>query len=138
MRKKWLSSLGGKAAEYAFASECSKRELMVNFPSTDLAPFDFIVHNGNSCALVQVKSTKKKRKGESAYEIHTNTGQAGHKYEDDDFDFLVAVISSTSPCYYIIPRKAFDTTSIRLYPDGTKGKFEQYKEAWHLLKDFGT
>ena len=62
-------------------------------------------------------------------------------YTADQIDFIVAFVAPHD-AWYVIPLDAIRGRKfIRLYPGGTTrsdaGRFEPYREAWHLLKDGG-
>jgi hypothetical protein len=59
-------------------------------------------------------------------------------YTPDEVDFMVAFLAPCD-CWYIIPIQNLPRRrAICLYPNGTRihagGLYEQYREAWHLLK----
>jgi len=60
-------------------------------------------------------------------------------YTADDIDFIAAFIAKHD-AWYLIPLESLgNRQNIRVYPSGQKanrgGRFEQYREAWHLLKE---
>jgi len=64
--------------------------------------------------------------------------RGGHaSYPPGSFDFLAAY-AAVDDTWYIIPEAAIEgKTSVTLYPKNkpAHAKFEEYKEAWHLLKE---
>ena len=58
----------------------------------------------------------------------------------EEIDFIAAYIARYD-AWYLIPLELLGRLkNIRLYPSGRKlkrrgGRYEQYREAWHLLKD---
>ena len=60
-------------------------------------------------------------------------------YTADQIDFIAAFIAKHD-AWYLIPLESLGSRqNIRLYPSGQKanrgGGFEQYREAWNLLKN---
>jgi hypothetical protein len=122
-----------KAAELGF--KLSK-------PWGDSAPYDVGVEHGGHYIRVQVKSTISRDRTvweqykEKVYSIKVRR-TAGKRYRRSDFDFL-AVYVVPEDLWYIIPAKvALQLKWMRLNPANKRNRRAQYKEAWHLLRDFG-
>jgi hypothetical protein len=57
-------------------------------------------------------------------------------YKADDIDFLVAYIVPQDVWYVIPVNRITSTSTLSLYPSGCRkggGRFECYREAWHLM-----
>jgi hypothetical protein len=80
---------------------------------------------------VQVKSTVAEL--EDGYRC---TVRGGHKaYRVGSFDFLAAYVVPDDAWYIIPARLIRRKESLTLYPKSKTAKYEQYREAWHLLKE---
>jgi hypothetical protein len=77
--------------------------------------------------------------------LQVAVGRGTHKhvthYTIDEIDVLAAFIAQLDIWYLIPVEKLGHRRLIFLYPQGRKmpfgGIYEQYREAWHLLKDEG-
>lgn len=59
------------------------------------------------------------------------------RYVQSDFDIL-AVYVIPKDIWYIIPSEvATKKIAIRVRPGNDRNQYEQYREAWHLLRDYG-
>jgi len=70
------------------------------------------------------------------YRIKTSggTGRNRHTpYSASEIDFLVAYIFSED-LWYVFPASVVASqTTVCLWPGSKKSRFEQYREAWHLM-----
>ena len=129
-----MSTRQGSIAEKEFELTCLKRSMPVFVPAVDINGIDFIVQtNSKKLLSIQIKSTFKKDSSRNSYKVNVVRGFDGRKYEQGDFDYLVIYIFDIST-YYIIPQKIITAKTIRLNPDSNRGKYNIYKEAWHLFK----
>lgn len=112
---------------------------MVAKPWGDSERYDFIIacpnHSPEFFWRVQVKCTEIIRAG--AYEVRAayTIGKGRATYTSDDIDFLVAHVVPRN-IWYVLPVAAcMPSPMLRFYPDGARcSRFEQYREAWHLLR----
>jgi hypothetical protein len=80
---------------------------------------------------VQVKSTICEEG--NGYEC---TVRGGHKaYPAGAFDFLAAFVVPADAWYFIPLKLIRGKRSIMLHPDSQTGEYEEYREAWHLLRE---
>ena len=128
----------GKSAEYLLAHRCLQYGHMVCWPSSQHVPYDVLVDNTRTIYKVQVKACRSKAKGNDTYSVRLKKGVSGEKYQDGDFDLLAAYVYETHT-WYIIPYSVVrGKTGITLYPHRLTeqvGQYENFKEAWHLLKE---
>jgi PD-(D/E)XK endonuclease len=133
----------GELAELAFMYKASSLGFGVARPYGDSHPYDVLLQYGRRLLRIQVKSVfSTYRSGNHlGYPVgvsrHQGRGRSG--YSEDDIDFIAAFVAPHE-AWYVIPVESLLTRKfIRLYPGGRKrknsGLFEQYHEAWHLLKD---
>jgi hypothetical protein len=72
--------------------------------------------------------------------VASHCGRSKVGYSIEEIDFIAAYIARYD-AWYLIPIESLGkSTTIRLYPMGRKlrrhaGLYEQYREAWRLLKD---
>jgi PD-(D/E)XK endonuclease len=131
----------GEFSEAAFLTKATGMGFKVAKPWGDSERYDFIV----ACPAedspeffwrVQVKCTEITRA--RAYEVRAayTVGKSRAVYTPDDIDFLVAHVVPRD-IWYVLPVEAcMPSPMLRFYPDGARcTRFEQYREAWHLLRE---
>ena len=132
----------GELAEVAFMYRAASQGIAVAKPYGNSLPYDFVVQHGRRLLRIQVKSCFSPQRGRCAgFPIIAASHWAGKKvgYTADQIDFIAAFIAKHD-AWYLIPLESLGSRqNIRLYPSGQKAKrgggFEQYREAWNLLKD---
>jgi len=129
----------GELAEMRFMLKAAGLGFGVAKPWGDSERYDFILDSGNRCWRVQVKSTYVPRT--HSYTVHSQGGCDGNYkgYTAEQIDMLVAYIVAED-VWYVIPVAAFvPRTMLLFYPSGCKkrnsGMYEQYREAWDLMKE---
>ena len=98
-----------------------ERNYSVSVPVGDNDKYDFIVDTGDKLLKIQVKSGNIKD-DRMVIELSTRTHSSGsknnrtqvNKYNDGDFDWLVAVDVASKQCYFIPPEKSINKTQITL------------------------
>jgi PD-(D/E)XK endonuclease len=120
----------GEWAESVFMARAGEHGLPVSTPWGEMCSYDFIIGKTGRFCSVQVKSTICQQK--TGYDC---TVRGGHKaYPAGSFDFLAAFVVPEDT-WYIIPAKVIrGKTSITLIPESKTDTYEQYREAWHLLR----
>jgi len=126
----------GELAEMAFTFKAAGLGFGVAKPYGDSESYDFILDSGVRLWRVQVKSTYGKRA--HSYCVNACGGVAGEKkaYTAKQIDILVAFIVAEN-AWYVVPVKAFaPRRNLHFYPSGSRtgGIYEQYREAWDLLR----
>jgi len=133
----------GELAELAFVYRAASHGFGVAKPYGDSLPYDFLLQHGRRLLRVQVKSCFKNRNTKHRYGFSVIVARTSSKgitpYSPDEIDFVAAFIAPLD-MWYLIPVVALGKRhSIRVYPLGKGqsfgGLFEQYREAWHLLKE---
>ena len=129
----------GELAEMGFMFKAAGLGFGVAKPCGDSERYDFILDSGQRLWRVQVKSTY-------SAAAHTYTINAEGRFEGkpkpytaEQIDVLVAYIVAED-VWYVIPIAAFaPRRRLGLFPSGCKkrnsGRYEQYREAWHLMKN---
>jgi hypothetical protein len=130
------AKLQGEAAETVFLRRAISLGLTVSQPWGDSARYDFIVDSGVRLSRVQVKSVSRPSP-RNAYHLCVAAGSGGkHPYTPRDIDFLAAYIIPED-IWYLIPSPVLRAVhTIALHPGPTRqrpGRFESFREAWHLL-----
>jgi hypothetical protein len=138
------ASRWGELGELAFALKAASVGITASKPFGDRRPYDFLVEHGQRLLRVQVKSvfTSPGGPGRFGFSVAVSQHLRGGKrvtYTADQIDFIVAFVAPHD-AWYVIPVDAIKGRKfIRLYPGGATrsdaGRFEPYREAWHLLKD---
>jgi len=121
----------GEWAESVFMARAHEHGLPVSEPWGELSSYDFVIGQTGRFISVQVKSTLSKEK--TGYVC---TVRGGHQaYAAGSFDFLAAYVVPAD-AWYIIPADVIHGKEcITLYPNSPTAKYEQYREAWALLRD---
>jgi hypothetical protein len=116
-----------------FIARASEHGLPVSKPWGDSNSFDCVVGRPGKFVAVQVKCTVAKLESGKGYICSV---RSSHKaYRPRAFDFLAAYVV-LEDVWYIIPAKLIrGLKSISLCTDDGEAKYEQYREAWHLLKE---
>ncbi len=123
----------GEWAESVFVARAAEHGLEISKPFGDSGRFDCVVGGPGKFVAVQVKCTIAKQGDAKGYICNLKTNNK--KYRAGSFDFLAAyaILEDT---WYIVPEKAIrGMSAISLC--STMPKYEQYREAWHLLKSPG-
>jgi hypothetical protein len=142
-----LPKLRGELAELAFMYRASGEGIAVAKPYGDSHPYDFLVQHGSRLLRIQVKSTFKKTgaRGRFGFQVIVShrRGRANGKglslYDRSEIDFIAAFVAPLEVWYLIPIEKLGGRRAISLYPAGSRlrlaGLYEEYREAWDLLKD---
>jgi PD-(D/E)XK endonuclease len=122
----------GEWAESVFMARAGEHGLPVSKPWGDSDSFDCVVGRPGKFAAVQVKSTVTKLESGKGY-ICSTCGN--HKvYRAGAFDFLAAYVIPEDVWYIIPAEEIRGLKSISLCTYGGEAKYEQYREAWDLLR----
>lgn len=129
-------------AELAFLYRAAREGIAVAKPWGASHPYDCLIQYKSRLLRIQVKSTftEPTRKDPCAYQVITSRRIHGKNcyYTREQVDFMATFVG-TRDIWYIIPIEKIGTRRrVYLYPDGRKnpggGIFEEFREAWHLLK----
>ena len=123
----------GDLAELAFVLKAASLGFGVSQPHGDNERYDFVVDSGKRLWRVQVKSTCCAF-GKGGYYAQSCGGN--HLYQAKEIDFLAAYIVPRDIWYVIPVNRIRSLHSLTLYPSGCRkggGRFECYREAWHLM-----
>lgn len=127
----------GQLAELAFMRKAASLGLSVAKPWQEGERYDFIVRVDNVCWRVQVKSVLAKSRSRHHYRVQTCGGETlkGRTfYSADEIDFLVAYIFPEDN-WYVFPAAMIETRKVVcLRPGSKRSSFEQYREAWKLMR----
>ena len=122
-RGEWVESVFmARAAELGFA---------VSKPWGDSRSYDFVVGRPGRFVSVQVKSTTFEMGGGYMCTVRKNN----QRYKPGSFDFLAAYVIPED-VWYIIPAEKFaGRATLILDSNSGEAKYEEYREAWALLRD---
>ncbi len=135
----------GELSELGFMYRAASHGFAVARPYGDTHPYDILLQHGKRLLRIQVKSCfsrEKHRRTGFAITVSRllSTGKGKTPYSNEDIDFIAAFIAPYD-AWYLIPVESLGSSKIiRLYPADKKlkragGFYEQYREAWHLLKE---
>jgi len=121
----------GEWAESIFLARAAEHDLPVSKPWGDSESFDCVVGRPGKFVAVQVKSTVAELEGGKGYIC--SVCSSNRPYPAGAFDFLAAYVVPEE-VWYLIPAKGIvGMKSLSLCTRG--GKYEPYREAWHLLRE---
>jgi hypothetical protein len=124
--------LRGEWVESVFMERAGAQGLAVSRPWGDSKSFDFVVGKPGKFVGVQVKSTTAEEGGGYLCCIR---GRGNKAYARGSFDFLAAYVVPEDVWYIIPAEKVAAKESIALCSQSKHAKFEEYREAWHLLRE---
>ncbi len=121
----------GEWAEAAFLSKALSLGFTVLRPFCGGHRFDFAILSAGRVHRIQVKSTWGPH---SARAYVFGTATHGHLYRACEVDFLAGYVVPEE-VWYIIPIGKISHSAVHVFPHNpsSRGKFERYREAWHLL-----
>jgi hypothetical protein len=122
----------GEWAELAFIIRATTLGLIACKAYGENQPFDFIVYSQRrGAARIQVKSGWTQTNGG----YHVRARRCTRGYRPGELDYFVVLIPPEDAWYifpaHVVPRGGF----AMFYPHrpGSRGRFEKYRNAWHLL-----
>jgi hypothetical protein len=122
----------GEWAETVFMARAAEHGLPVSKPMGESDSFDCVVGYPGKFVAVQVKCTMAKPEAGKGYKCSLMMSH-NQKYREGAFDFVAAYVIPED-AWYIVPAKLIlGQATMRL--GGPLGRFEQYREAWHLLRE---
>ena len=121
----------GEWGESVFMVRAVEHRLPVSRPWGDSNSFDFVVGKPGRFVSVQVKSTTVKNGGGYVCSVRQNNA----KYARGAFDFLAAYVIPEDVWYIVPAKKLAGRGYVTLCSNSGEANFEQYREAWHLLRE---
>jgi hypothetical protein len=123
----------GEWAESVFAARAGENGLAVSKPSGDSTSFDYVVGHPGKFVAVQVKCTIARLPNGKGYICNLKSNNK--RYPPGAFDFVAAYVIPED-AWYIVPVEAIGgQATLSLCTVGTWAKFEEYREAWNLLRE---
>jgi hypothetical protein len=121
----------GEWGESVFMVRAVEQGLPVSRPWGDSNSFDFVVGKPGRFVSVQVKSTTVKNGGGYVCSVRQNNA----KYARGAFDFVAAYVIPEDVWYIIPAKKLAGRGYVTLCSKSGEANFEEYREAWHLLRE---
>ncbi len=125
----------GNIAELKFITKAMQMDIAVSLTYGDNQKYDCITDR-KGLNRIQVKSTTRHETSSNldAYNSLVCHGSKEKKrYTTNDCDFI-AVLVIPFEAWYLIPISEITGKTVKLYPHkSTDNKYEQWREAWHLL-----
>jgi len=123
----------GEWAESVFMARAAEHGLPVSKPWGDSESYDCVVGSPGRFVAVQVKCTISKLRSGKGYVCSVCSS---HKtYRAGSFDFLAAYVVLEDAWYIIPAQEIRGMKSISLSTQGNEAKYEEYREAWQLLRE---
>ena len=126
-----LPKARGEWGESVFMARAVEHGLPVSRPWGESNSFDFVVGKPGRFVSVQVKSTTVKNGGGYVCSVRQNNA----KYARGAFDFLAAYVIPEDVWYIIPAKKLAGRGYVTLCSKSGGANFEEYREAWHLLRE---
>ncbi len=130
----------GEIAEAAFTHKALNLEFAVCRPHGDSERYDAIVDSREpdimpKLSRVQVKCSTQMCEGFYRTNAHRRISGRAVPYKPTEIDFIAAYVIPEET-WYIIPIRAVRGTSLLFRPKRSRkrGLYEDYREAWHLLR----
>ena len=123
----------GEWAESVFMARAHEHGLPVSKPWGDSSSYDFVVGRPGRFVAVQVKCTVARSENGKGYVCSTCSSHK--RYRPGSFDFLVAYVVLEDAWYIIPEEKIRRKLSISLLTQCSESRYEQYREAWHLMRE---
>jgi hypothetical protein len=127
----------GQLAELAFMRKAASLGFAVAKPWQEGERYDVIVRVETTLWRVQVKSVLAKSSSRPHYRVKTSGGGSHRKhtfYSPEEIDFLVAYIFQED-LWYVFPATVIENrNSVCITPGSKRSKFDQYREAWNLMR----
>ncbi|HVO81779.1 MAG TPA: group I intron-associated PD-(D/E)XK endonuclease [Terriglobales bacterium] len=120
----------GELAEAAFIHKAISLGFLVSKPFGPDARYDFILDSGTHLYRVQVRGVR--ADGGSGFQVSCHYSK-GRCFTPADIDLLAAYVLADDS-WYIVPIAAFALSTTIAFRPGGRGRFECYREAWHLLR----
>jgi len=120
----------GEWAESVFVARAAENGLQISKPLGESGRFDCVIGGPGKFVAVQVKCTIAKQHNAKGYICNLKSNNK--KYRPGSFDF-VAAYAILEDTWYIVPEKAVRGMGA-ICLCSTMPKYEQYREAWNLLK----
>ena len=120
----------GEWAESVFVARAAENGLQISKPLGESGRFDCVIGGPGKFVAVQVKCTIAKQHNAKGYICNLKSNNK--KYRPGSFDF-VAAYAILEDTWYIVPEEAIRGMSA-ICLCSTMPKYEQYREAWNLLK----
>jgi hypothetical protein len=125
----------GEWAEMIFMARAAERGIAISKPWGDTTSYDFVVGRPGRFRAVQVKCT--------IFEIAEGLDKgwlctvcsSGRPYARGSFDFLAAYVIYEDAWYIVPEDETLGKKSISLATNCVEARYEEYREAWHLLED---
>ena len=76
----------------------------------------------------------RQRSNKTCYRFNTSNTINKKSYTKEDCDFICCYVMPIDR-WYIFPVEVISTRNVRVYPEDNH-KYNEYKEAWELLKNF--
>jgi len=127
----------GEIAELRFLERVTALGYVACRPFGNNARFDFLVEARGRITRVQVKSSWEQAETGIYHVCCVSGAHYRHRpYVPGEIDFLAAYAAGDDVWYIVPVRKLPSYRTMRVCPrPGRTGRYERYREAWHLLEE---
>jgi hypothetical protein len=125
----------GEWAEIVFMARAAEREIAICKPWGDTRSFDFVVGRPGRFLAVQVKCTTFELAEGLDKGYLCTVCSSSRPYARGSFDFLAAYLVYEDAWYIIPEEEILGKKSVSLATNCVESRYEEYREAWHLIED---
>jgi hypothetical protein len=125
----------GEWAEIIFMARAAEREIAICKPWGDTRSFDFVVGRPGRFFAVQVKCTTFELAEGLDKGYLCTVCSSNRPYARGSFDFLAAYLVYEDAWYIIPEEEILGKKSVSLATNCVEARYEEYREAWHLIED---
>ncbi|HUO17344.1 MAG TPA: group I intron-associated PD-(D/E)XK endonuclease [Verrucomicrobiae bacterium] len=121
----------GEWAESVFLAKANEHGMAVSKPWGESRSFDVVLGETGKFLSVQVKSTIFACGGGYSCSLKKNN----QFYEPGSFDYVAAYVIPEDVWYIVPGAKVIGKGSMILCSEAKQALYEEYREAWHLLRE---
>jgi hypothetical protein len=123
----------GEWVESVFLARANEKGIPVSKPWGDSRSYDFVVGRPGRFWAIQVKCTISELRTHAGYLLSVATSDG--PYSPGAFDFLAGYVVYEDAWYIIPEKKIRGMSGVSVCTEKNDGRYEEYREAWHLLQD---
>jgi hypothetical protein len=124
----------GEWAEMIFMARAAERGIAINKP-WGTRSYDFVIGRPGRFLAVQVKCTVFELGKDADKGYMCTVCSAARPYARGSFDFLAAYVIYEDAWYIIPEEEILGKKTVSLSTKCIEARYEEYREAWHLLED---
>jgi|ERR1700683_135827 hypothetical protein len=124
----------GYLTQYKLIPVLAEQGYKLSLPCDPMNEYDLLVDNREKIYRVQVKSCNVKKRNRYRADIAQGCGRNKRPYPDGSIDFFIIYVPIQNVWYVIPQRKVSGQKWVSLYPHDARGKYDEYRNSWSLLR----